>query len=343
MNQFKLNEDEVKHVKSILAELTEKYDTAEDPEFLNNAVVYAHKLPERLRRFLNDFKLERLSPACVISNNPVDDNQIGQTPSHWKWKSDTERTVDLQMLFVMYASLIGDVFGWSTQQDGFIVHDILPIKGHEKEQLGSGSEELLTWHIEDAFHPYRGDYVALMCLRNPYDAITTAAYIDDLQLSCEDKDILFKPYFTIRPDESHLKKNASDVRTKTELETNAALRASYEHIEKMNTDPDKISVLFGNSEFPYMRLDPYFMDPVEDEKAQAALNNLIEAIDNNMRDIILQPGDCCFIDNYRAVHGRKPFTANYDGYDRWLKRLNITRDLRKSQKMRAKPLSRVIL
>lgn len=62
-----------------------------------------------------------------------------------------------------------------------------------------------------------------------------------------------------------------------------------------------------------------------------------------MRDIILQPGDCCFIDNYRAVHGRKPFTANYDGYDRWLKRLNITRDLRKSQKMRAKPLSRVIL
>jgi len=35
------------------------------------------------------------------------------------------------------------------------------------------------------------------------------------------------------------------------------------------------------------------------------------------------------------VHGRKPFTARFDGTDRWLKRVCITRDLRKSRDARA--------
>ncbi|MBP2478023.1 putative NAD(P)/FAD-binding protein YdhS [Crossiella equi] len=34
--------------------------------------------------------------------------------------------------------------------------------------------------------------------------------------------------------------------------------------------------------------------------------------------------------NKRAVHGRRPFTARYDGTDRWLRRINITADLRRS-------------
>jgi alpha-ketoglutarate-dependent taurine dioxygenase len=59
-------------------------------------------------------------------------------------------------------------------------------------------------------------------------------------------------------------------------------------------------------------------------------------------DVILQPGDIYFIDNFRAVHGRKPFKANYDGNDRWLKRINITRDLRKSRTYRSNPTSRII-
>jgi hypothetical protein len=34
------------------------------------------------------------------------------------------------------------------------------------------------------------------------------------------------------------------------------------------------------------------------------------------------------------VHGRKPFKARHDGTDRWLKRLDVTLDLRKSRAAR---------
>lgn len=41
-----------------------------------------------------------------------------------------------------------------------------------------------------------------------------------------------------------------------------------------------------------------------------------------------------FLDNCRIVHERKPFKARHDGTDRWLKRLNVACDLRKSRSSR---------
>ncbi len=34
----------------------------------------------------------------------------------------------------------------ATQQDGRIMHDVLPIKGHEHYELGSNSLQHLSWH-----------------------------------------------------------------------------------------------------------------------------------------------------------------------------------------------------
>jgi alpha-ketoglutarate-dependent taurine dioxygenase len=93
-------------------------------------------------------------------------------------------------------------------------------------------------------------------------------------------------------------------------------------------------MLFGDRESPYIRLDPYFTTPLDDE-AGAALNALAKIVDDNLQEVALQPGDCIFIDNYRVVHGRKSFKARYDGTDRWLKRINLTRDLRKSHGSRS--------
>ena len=73
------------------------------------------------------------------------------------------------------------------------------------------------------------------------------------------------------------------------------------------------------------------------------MDSLIRAIDENLRGVALLPGECLFIDNYKAVHGRSSFKARFDGTDRWLKRINITRDLGKSRAVRAAPASRVVL
>jgi alpha-ketoglutarate-dependent taurine dioxygenase len=80
----------------------------------------------------------------------------------------------------------------------------------------------------------------------------------------------------------------------------------------------------------------------DDPEAHEAFHILCDALERQLREIVLSPGMVLFIDNYRAVHGRKPFRARYDGTDRWLKRINITRDLRKSRAYRMASDSRVI-
>jgi alpha-ketoglutarate-dependent taurine dioxygenase len=84
------------------------------------------------------------------------------------------------------------------------------------------------------------------------------------------------------------------------------------------------------------------MDEPDTEEARSAMNYLIQAIDKNLTRVALLPGECLFIDNYKAVHGRSSFKARFDGTDRWLKRINITSDLRKSRDVREAPASRVI-
>ncbi|MCJ8272528.1 MAG: TauD/TfdA family dioxygenase, partial [Psychrosphaera sp.] len=90
-------------------------------------------------------------------------------------------------------------------------------------------------------------------------------------------------------------------------------------------------------------LDPDFTHAQNDDvQAQQALDFLVNLIDANMQDIPLQRGDFCFIDNYKCVHGRQPFVANFDGHDRWLKRLNITTDLKKSSAYKKEVGARII-
>ena len=80
----------------------------------------------------------------------------------------------------------------------------------------------------------------------------------------------------------------------------------------------------------------------EDEESAAALDELIAALTDNLTGVALRPGQVLFVDNFKAVHGRSPFTARYDGRDRWLKRLNVARDLRKSRAARATAASRIL-
>jgi Fe(II)/alpha-ketoglutarate-dependent arginine beta-hydroxylase len=308
-----------------------RYDRIDDPELLEEVSVLAHELPRRLRRFLCEYRNKELG-LCIIAGHDIDQVEIGATPAHWNLLPPRSSTFRFEAILLLYGSLLGDVFGWTTQQDGRLVHDVLPIKGHEQEQLGSGSQTLLTWHTEDAFHPYRSDYIVLACLRNPYGAVTTVGNIDDLELSEDDVDVLFQERFIIRPDQSHLPTNNS-----------ADGAASFAFIEQLNTAPPPVAVLFGSRNRPYMRADPYFMTvPDGDAPAARALDHFIAAMDAAMRDVVLAPGEICFLDNFKVVHGRKPFTARLDGTDRWLKRICITRDLRKSRDARASLASRLI-
>lgn len=338
MSQLTLNATEVSDVRALLSELTSKYGSAEDEGFLKDVSVFAHELPRRVRRFLNDFKLLESAPGvCVISGYPVDDARIGATPGHWKARGGISPTLAEEMLFLLFASLLGDVFGWATQQGGRLIHEVLPVKEDEDEQMGTGSKQTIWWHNEEAFHPYRSDYVGLMCLRNHDRVPTTFASVDMLELDDEVTRKLFEPRYTIMPDDTHASVNnwraggAGD-----------ALKAAHRRLEQMLNNPRPQPVMFGHPGSPYLCLDPFYMPPPDDGDSLRAFNALTREIDAKLTDVVLRPGDILFVDNYRAVHGRKSFVAKYDGADRWLKRVNVTRDLRKSRDARETSSARIV-
>lgn len=326
--RYAFSNEERAGVEQLLDELAARFDSAEDPELLQLAQTYAHELPRSLRVFLNRFKHAEREPACVLSGYAVDDERLGPTPRHWRERPVPSPALREELLLVLYGSLLGDVFGWATQQDGTLVHSVLPIREDELEQLGSGSRELLWWHTEDAFHPLRADYLALFCLRNPDGVATTISTAAGLDVSDQELDILFDERFTIRPDNSHLARN------------NAG--GDFSAIQEMLSKPQKIAVLHGGRDRPYLRLDPYFMDPPADPAARNALDRLVRTIEENVAEVALGPGECLVLDNLRAVHGRVPFVARFDGNDRWLKRVNVTRDLPKSRASRGSAESRIV-
>ncbi|WP_405479697.1 guanitoxin biosynthesis L-enduracididine beta-hydroxylase GntD [Streptomyces anulatus] len=342
MQSIELSDIELKTVNELLASLTAKFHSVSDPEFVRQCAVYAHDLPQRLRAELNAFRLEASGGVLSIRGFRIDDVAVGPTPEHWRTHVGQASTLPAEVYFMLCASLLGDPIAWATQQDGRIMHDIFPIKGHEHEQLGSGSEELLTWHTEEAFHPLRADYLGLACLRNHDRVATNFASVDDLELTAEIRDLLGEERYPIKPDRSHLPHHGEDNREMSTRERELLSR-SYEWIMAKENKPDRVAILFGDRGAPYLRIDPFFMeDAYAVPDGARAMKAIVAEIDRNIREHVLEPGELLFLDNYKIVHGRVPFTARFDGTDRWLKRLNVARDLRKSRDRRISHDARVI-
>jgi enduracididine beta-hydroxylase len=321
-----LNSQEVGQIQSLLSEVTAEFTSVDSPEFLMQATPLSHELPKRLRGMMNEFRLKDDGyGVIVIRGFPVDDGEIGPTPASWDEPSSS-RTLEQETLLALCSTLLGDLVAWASEQDGHMIHNVLPIKAYEDSHtLGWGSAEENIFHVEDAFSPYCPDYLGLICMRNPDATGTTISAVADLDLAQLDVDTLFGENFYVRPDDAHMV--TAEARSQREEEVNK---------------PPKTAILFGDRKAPYVRLDPPYMDAHGSDKAKTALEQIVRAMSANKKCVRLQPGDMVFIDNCRVVHGREPFKAKYDGTDRWLKRVKVTHDLRKSRPHRSTATCRKI-
>lgn len=294
-------------------------------ELIQELPVAARRLPERLLRFLDAFRREEPAGGFVLGGWTVDDDELGPTPAHWRRPAGTASAASVHELYLLLvASVLGDVFAWSTVQDGSLVQDLMPVRGEELEKNAGSSASVLDLHTEDAFSALRCDYLGLLCLRNDDRVPTVYAPFDPARLSREQRRILSEPRYLLLPDEEHLRRAA-------------------ERGEKPPAPP-RTGVLFGGDSTPYLAFDEYFIETgPEDEEARAALAALTGQLQRSRSDVALAPGDLLMVDNYRSVHGRQPFPARYDGRDRWLKRVSVTRDLRRSRAARVDAGSPVVL
>jgi Fe(II)/alpha-ketoglutarate-dependent arginine beta-hydroxylase len=342
MHQLDLTSEDNAAIVPRLARIAADVESIEDPALARRAPLLAHTvLPRHLVTGLEEYRFAEPSALCRISGLAIEDALLGDTPTHWRDSQFGSPSLPQEIFFLLCASVLGDTFGWATQQDGRLMHDVLPIKGHEHEEIGSNSLQHLSWHTEDSFHPCRGDYVALMCLRNPDAVETMVCTTADLDWSQIDVDALFESVFTQMPDNSHRPDPAAGSTGDATLD--ALRRRSFELIESWTADPVRRPVLFGDQRDPYMALDPYHMKTDGwPRRCAIAYEALCDQIEARMRGVALRPGDCVFIDNFKAVHGRRSFRPRYDGSDRWLKRLNVTRDFRGSRAWRPSADHRVI-
>lgn len=332
-----LGVDELAAVLDLASNLVDRYGSVENQKFQDCMETYAQDLPRRLRTQLNHFRLHEPACVCLIRGIPVADYALGPTPAHWRDAS--AKTVVFDMLFCLSGAILGSPFAWSTKQDGRLVHNIVPIANDRNAQLASSSDTALTWHTEDGFHPLRADFLGLMCLRNPGSVQTVFSCVHDIDPIVLTDPILFQPRFHIRPDGSQL---SDDLARHPDIPEMLHRRAR-QRVRRMDSTPTPTPVLFGNPDCPYLRLDQFFASAVYgDLEAANSLDALINAVSDGSKTYPLAPGEICFIDNYKAVHGREAFQARHDGTDRWLRRINITRDLRRSRSLRTIPSSRLL-
>ncbi|WP_336214997.1 TauD/TfdA family dioxygenase [Nonomuraea sp. LPB2021202275-12-8] len=299
-----LDREEAKLARALALNCADEYLAADSPEFLAEVNVIAHELPVAPRRAVNRARLDDGKHAVLVTGNIVRDDLLNDTPAHWRAPQSEEARLS-GFTLMLWAALLGDAIAWTTQQEGRILTDVLPVAGHEQTTVSSSSRKELSWHTEDAFSPYRADYVGLYCLRNPDRTPTTLAAADPLALPGWACEALTQSRFLTRPDDAH----DQDV-----------------------TRPETGPVLTGPADAAVLRIDRDCTAAVPgDEEARAALELIFGQLDANLYDFALAPGDVIFVDNRNVVHGRRPFRARYDGRDRWLRRVNVAADLRRTR------------
>ncbi|WP_063052560.1 TauD/TfdA family dioxygenase [Nocardia arthritidis] len=280
--------------------------TLTDPAIIERIVAGAAELPAEVRHAMRP--PATAAGAAVISRLPLADNEFGPTPPSWReaasWSGDPVRracSFELDLVMLLLARSAGEPFGWQGQQGGRLVNNIVPAAGHEYEQSGASSEVLLSPHTEDAFHPQRAHILMLGCLRNPDSVGTTVSSVRRIELSTEQRALLSTPALPILPDVSYGDGH--------ENYSAAAIPTLWSA-----AGPDRQT----------LRYDPAYTPLAEaDAEYRAAYEQLAAELERVCVTATLSPGELLLVDNDVAVHGRVPFTARYDGTDRWLKRVNI--------------------
>lgn len=214
-----------------------------------------------------------------------------------------------------YGSLLGEPYSYVQEGNGKLFHDVTPYRSHETAISSKSSKIYLDFHTELVFHHLIPDYLLLFCIRGDRDGVA-ATYVSSIRESLDEipqdmRKVLEQPLFL------------------------TGIDYSFGNLSTEKGNGKAVPVLYGDLSDPLLNFDPDLM-VAKTAEADSALKKLREILFKNKHSIVLQAGDLIMIDNKRAVHGRSAFTPYYDGMDRYLQRLFITRDLTRAQSIFSK-------
>ena len=237
----------------------------------------------------------------VILCDNVEIGYIPKTPAQPYFESSLLYYAKETLL--QYAAKFGHAISYIQEQKGSLIQNIVPVHKTETQQISTSSKVELGLHTEAAFHPYKPDYVMLLCLRGDHKAITTYANLSDIlrQLDLETRRVLKQKWFTTGIDLSF--------RTDQEPDKNIPISIVGELDGMLTLTYDEVLIQGTN------------------DLACEALEKVKQAIKNCTQEIVLNTGNLLVIDNRNTIHGRKPFQPRYDGTDRWVQRMLVRKQM----------------
>ncbi|MBZ8167561.1 TauD/TfdA family dioxygenase [Staphylococcus aureus] len=212
---FTLNDKEKEELQLLINKIG--LDTIDlNSEKILSIKEYSQYVPKSIYKVLIHFKRFSNRQGVVVFKNLPKDNELPKTPEDGKPSVDKKSFISETILF-LFMSILGEVFGYEDEKNGQLVHDISPIKGQEKNIENSGSDVFFSYHVEDAIHPYKPDYLALYCLRSDHEkvAITETSSISEAIKKLNDStlNILREPMYELHPpasfNSSHLSRKVS--------------------------------------------------------------------------------------------------------------------------------------
>lgn len=243
----------------------------------------------------------------LLRNLPIQPGALPGTPNA---KNSVQRaaTVPASVLALIGFAL-GEIVSFREEKSGALVQNVVPVPGMETFQGNAGSITL-NMHVENAFHDFRPDYVGLLCLRNDHDNVA-ALQISSIRLAL----------------------GLLAERTRAVLHEERFITAAPASFGKAAGGGEPHGILSGGAEDPSIKVDFESTTPLGSD-AKRAMAELGEALKAVRRDLVLAPGDLAFADNRLALHGRNSFVPRYDGNDRWLQRVFVHQNLRRSRAWR---------
>ena len=237
--------------------------------------------------------------ALLIRNVPIGD--VPSTPPAPDAPSDKGLATEFALLTV--ARRLGQPVGYVPEHGGRIVQNLVPVSSDADLQTSTSSRSDLMFHTETAFHPHRPRHLLLLCLRGDPSAHTTLASVRDVIERLDERELAlaFEPRFRTAVDASFLAGRT------TELSAPRPLITGTLHEPTFVFDADLTIGI--------------------DTDAEDLLDRIRSLIHDVETSVVLRAGDLLVVDNNVAVHGRSPFSARFDGTDRWLQRAFVVTDL----------------
>ncbi|MER6074799.1 TauD/TfdA family dioxygenase [Streptomyces sp. NPDC001817] len=273
--------------------------------------IFARMPTELLQRVL-DFGRHPDTPGVgYVRNLPVDP-RLPDTPRDGRPSPD-KATFVAEGVLLGLSGLLGEPVGFATEKSGQLVHDVVPVASGARTQTNQGSVVFLNFH-NDIVHDPSGrydlaspDFLVLSCLRADREGVAGTYYADARDI-CRVLDeatlrTLRSPQFRMNAPGSYVR----DVARGAEVLS------------------DPVPMISGPEECPEVSAAANGVRPLDDA-AQSALDRLQAACRAVAHHVLLRPGEALLINNRKGLHARSPFTAHYDGRDRWLQRTYVRRN-----------------